>query len=233
MNLDLVSDDESAGIEGLVPHHPEILAVQFAVGSESGSRISPRVLRDAVQCAGEGHFFGHAVEREIADDFVGLSFFLGGFHCVGDRRKPFDVQEVGIAQMSIAFLVVRIDRLCLDSCFDGFEGFRVCVHFDESVIVRKAPRGLRDHHVRHAKLDQRVIRIDVPSSRLGLDIQRAQHQEAHHDNALRPGSSRIHLVTFPLRTIGHYYKDTSLSAELMPCLVSYPAPEGGAMCFFH
>lgn len=54
MDLHLVSDDQSTGIEGFIPHHAEIFAIQFTVGGESGSRISPGVFRDAVQRASEG-----------------------------------------------------------------------------------------------------------------------------------------------------------------------------------
>lgn len=139
MNLDILSDDQSSGIERFVPHHAEVFAIQFAIGSESGSRVPPWVFRDAVQCAGEGDFFGHAVEREMADDLVGLSVFLSGFHLVGDRRELFGIQEVGIPQMPITFLVVRIDRVGIDGRLDGFESFCGRIQFDESTIVREPP----------------------------------------------------------------------------------------------
>lgn len=97
MDLHLVSDDQSTGIEGFIPHHAEIFAIQFTVGGESGSRISPGVFRDAVQRASEGHFFGHTVECEKTDDLVTLSVLLRGFHRVADCRKLFCVHEIGIA----------------------------------------------------------------------------------------------------------------------------------------
>ena len=48
---DVVSDDQSAAIERLVPHHPEI-PIQFAFGRKPGARLptDPTPLKFPVQC---------------------------------------------------------------------------------------------------------------------------------------------------------------------------------------
>jgi len=184
MDLDFVSDDQTAIIERLVPNHAEVLAIQCSVGGESGSGIAPGILGDAIERPDERDLFGHAAQGEVADDLIGLSLFLIVLHLVGDRRKLFDVQEVRIAKMGIAFFVIRVDGLGIDRGFDRFEGLGVRIHLDETTIVHEPPRCFGDDHVGHTKLNDRVIRIDVPTSRFRLDAQREASQQTGYDDSL-------------------------------------------------
>lgn len=169
MDVDFVPDDQSTVIERLVPDHAEVFAVQCTAGGESGSGIPPGVVRDAVERPDERDFFGHAAQREGADNLIGVPLFLRGVHFVRDRRELFDVQEIGVAEMRIAFFLVRIDRCRLNSGLDRLEGFRGVIHHDGSPIVHETPGGFGDQHVNDTKLNDRVIRIDVPPSGFRAD----------------------------------------------------------------
>jgi hypothetical protein len=198
MDLDIVSDDQSAVIERLVPNHAEVLAVQCSVGGESGSGIAPGILRDAIKRTDERDFFGHAAQGEVADHFIGLSLFLIVLHLVGDRRELFDIQEVGIAEMRIAFFVIRVDGLGIDRGFDRFEGLCVRIHVDETTVVHEPSRRFGDHHVSHTKFDHGVIRIDVPTSRFRLSARGKASQQTGYGESLHPVRPDFHIFTFLL-----------------------------------
>ena len=47
-DLDLIPDNEPAAIQGLVPDHTEVFAVELSLCAEAGSGIAPGILRRSV-----------------------------------------------------------------------------------------------------------------------------------------------------------------------------------------
>jgi len=65
VDLDLLGDQQSTGLEGLVPGDPEVLAVEPGAGREDGAVATPRVADVTLERDVERHPTGDAVDREV------------------------------------------------------------------------------------------------------------------------------------------------------------------------
>src|SRR3954471_6838426 len=104
--LDLVADDNAAGLEREVPLEAPLFAAHFGLGAEADAGVAPRgSLRSEVLTL-ERDRAGHAADSEITvqDEFaVAVVFDVGR----RERRVPvlFGVEEVGRAQVLISLRV--------------------------------------------------------------------------------------------------------------------------------
>src|SRR5207249_11553712 len=78
--------------------------------------------------------------------------------------------------------------------FNRPHGLAVGVHFDEACIVGESSRGLGDHHVGHAKADDRMIRINIVALGRRQAFSTADGDKEHEQ---RKASSSGHLHSSP------------------------------------
>src|SRR5262245_21745422 len=90
-NLNLVADDEPAVIQGLIPNHTQVFAVEFPLCAEAGSGIAPGVLRRPVIATCENDLLRHPVQGQISHSREALWGLLVAVQLVGDRRIEFHV----------------------------------------------------------------------------------------------------------------------------------------------
>src|SRR4051812_8904766 len=70
--LDLVGDEHVAAAEGLVELHAVVAAAELAGDLQADLLVAVGVDVDAVDLGGEDELVGDAVQREVADDAVGV-----------------------------------------------------------------------------------------------------------------------------------------------------------------
>jgi hypothetical protein len=113
--LDLVGDEHVAAAEGLVELHAVLAAAELAGELQADLLVAVGVDVDAVDLGGEDELVGDAVQREVADDAVGVlvdGLDAGGLE--GEVLVGVGVEEVGRAQVRVALGLVGVDRGGLD-----------------------------------------------------------------------------------------------------------------------
>ena len=135
LDIDVVSNNETAAVQSLAPDHSEILAIEFPFCIEAGPGIAHGIFSHAIKIPRQRDVFGHSPERELSDGLIAVGRFLVLLHPVSYDRMLFDVEEIGISQVCIAFLMIRIHRSCFNRRLDGLDraGFRI--HLDESLVI--------------------------------------------------------------------------------------------------
>ena len=95
-NLDLIADDESAGLERNVVGQTVILAIDACFSAYGDDLRAPR--RGVATIVGglEDDWAGHVPDRQIASDFIGLVVDLLDLAALeGYRRIFLNLEEVG------------------------------------------------------------------------------------------------------------------------------------------
>jgi methylmalonyl-CoA mutase N-terminal domain/subunit len=94
--LHLVADQQSAGLESLVPLQTEVAAVDAGARDEAGSLAAPGILAAALVGALEGHGPRDPVHRQVPGDPVPVSAkVIDPGAAEGRGRKLLHVEEVG------------------------------------------------------------------------------------------------------------------------------------------
>src|SRR5690349_18062251 len=160
--LDLVRDEEAAGLERGVPDQAPVPAVQGGRAVPTRAGVAVRVLGDAVELPGDIDGVGHPGDGEVAggDDLIAVD--LHGRAREGDAGVLCDLEEVGAAQVAVALVVAGGDAVGVD------------VHPEAAAlgvlhVDRRAPgedvevpaRG-GDHRVLGGEAHGAVDRVDVP-----------------------------------------------------------------------
>ena len=109
-DLDLVADEDAAGLERGVPGQAVVLARDLERGLEAGARVAERVGRGAGELGGELDVAGHAVDGEVADDDVVVAVRADARRGEGPDRLLLGVPEVGALEVPVAVLVAGVDR---------------------------------------------------------------------------------------------------------------------------
>ena len=144
------------------------------------------------------------MQREVSHRRIALCGFLVVLHLKGYRRIVFYVEKVGIPQVGIAFFVIRIHRPGLDCGLNGLHSAGFGIHVDKPGIVHEPACGLRHDHVRDAKLDRRMVRIQVPTGWLCVNHRREpDHRSEQQEQAPTLGSSLQH----ELPPLGQTYRN--------------------------
>src|SRR5512140_4009396 len=103
LDLHVVSDENAAGFERLIPLESPGSAVDLRRGARAGTSAAPRVLACAFEFTVECDFHGGAADRQVADDAKLVAFLLrGAFDALAaerERRLALDVEEIGRAEM--------------------------------------------------------------------------------------------------------------------------------------
>src|SRR5207244_6372433 len=106
----IVTGDHTAVVQGGVPLHAEVLAVDFGCGRNGRAHIAPGILyRSCRPVHVEHDFLGGAADGEIAGDFElsgsDLFDFLG---LESHGREVRDVKELVAAQVVVTGRLARI-----------------------------------------------------------------------------------------------------------------------------
>src|SRR5689334_7309167 len=70
LDVDSIAEQDTAGLEQLIPPEPEVLPVECGLRDESDSLVAPRILGSAAVLDVERHLAGHVTDGEISDDAV-------------------------------------------------------------------------------------------------------------------------------------------------------------------
>src|SRR5579875_3961205 len=104
-NLDSVTDQDSAGLQGDVPVESEVLAVDLGRGGGTDDVLAVRRDAETVQFHIEDDRFGHPMQGKVAVDVILIiPAGLDRSGMEGDRRILFDVQEIGGTEVAIALI---------------------------------------------------------------------------------------------------------------------------------
>src|ERR1700730_3525498 len=180
LELDIVTEQEAAGLESLVPGQVVVLSVQLGLGGEAHAAVAPWVLalateagvkRDLLAFAADGHITDHLeVRRGLTLDSLALE---------GDGRIFLDIKvPIGAAEVVIAHLNPSIDGRRIEDNVD-FGGIQVVVvDLDVALFDLHLAAHFR-HHVPDRKRDAAMARIDCPlhltrSSRSPKNLLRVQ-----------------------------------------------------------
>src|ERR1700737_728939 len=87
LNLDLVTHEYAAGLEGLVPHKSELATIDLALRAETHALPAPRILARALIRDVECHGARRAANRQVACEGEVLLRPLDLRALEGDRRK--------------------------------------------------------------------------------------------------------------------------------------------------
>src|SRR4029077_9177954 len=164
LDLDFVPDEDTAGLERLVPRQAEVLPIDRGLRRERGADVAPRVLRLAVLFDAEHHLARDAPDGQIADhiDLVTRSCL----DALADEPQFWmlrDVEEVRRLEMSIAVRHAGLDAGGVDRHRDGGLGEVAVRHLHGAGPARECPAHFRDHQVPHRKVHARMAAVDLPT----------------------------------------------------------------------
>ena len=112
-NGDLVSNENSASLEGSVPGQAEVLSVDLCDRRDRNSGVAPGILRRRSRPFNrKADLADNAVDGEVAFDgqlSVPDDADAPGFEVQG--RKPLHVKEIGALKVSIALVIARWFRI--------------------------------------------------------------------------------------------------------------------------
>jgi hypothetical protein len=143
-DVDVVPDDESAAVERLAPRDAEVLAIDAGRGDAAHLDVAHRIFERLWRALnGEHDLLGHAVDGEVARGLVGVvADLLDLLRRERDGRVLGDVEEVGPAQILVAFRLARVDGRRVDRGLHGRLGDVALVqmyrpgHFPRAVRAR-------------------------------------------------------------------------------------------------
>src|ERR1043166_4202345 len=168
-NLDLVADDEPTTIHCPVPDHTEVFTVELSLCTEAGPVVAPGIFRRPIIATIQSDILRHPMQRKVSHSGKTSRGFLIALHLVGNRRILFHIQKFGTPQVGIPFDMIRIYRLGHNRSLDRRYRAIFGIHVDKTGIVHESACGFGNDHVRNAKFDGRMFRVQVPTSWLRLN----------------------------------------------------------------
>src|SRR5215472_13190719 len=167
VDLHVVADDELA-IEHHVEPHPEVLAIDLALGGVADPMTHVRIVELAVPDELERHRPGVALDGQVTGQ--GVAIGAGGLDrgaLEGHGRVLVDLEEVGRPEVVVPLLVVRADARGIDGGLYGRAFGCLWVN-----VARRGDLGKVTAHRHHAQ---------VLGRELNLSVQRIEFPGAHRD----------------------------------------------------
>ena len=167
LDLDLLADEQAAGLESLVPGKPERLAVDLGGGREADTLAAPQVGDDTHEFRVEGHLTRDPVDGEIAlQRPLWSRDVTEPSRLEVDGRKLVDLQEVGRLQVVVARLLASRYRGRLDARRGlGLHGIVADLECGREAL--EAPLHLGDHQMADDELHAGVHRVRLPRAGRG------------------------------------------------------------------
>src|SRR4029078_13124274 len=160
LELDLVRDQEAAGLERGVPGQAPLLAVQGGAALEAEAGVAERGLGGAGQLEVDRDRLGDVLDGQVAGDgpVVAVAGDLGGDE--GDLGVGLDVEEVGAVQVAVAVRDTGVDAAGLD-VHGHLAGGRV-LGVDDGVAAELLERAAHGghHRVPGAEAEAAVRRVE-------------------------------------------------------------------------
>ena len=172
LDVDVLADEDAAGLERLVPLQPEVPAIDPRLRREGHALVAPGVLAAAELFDVELHGLGHPVDRQVAGHGVLLLAGLLDLRAlVRQLRVLLGVEEVGRLEVPVALRLARVDARDVD--LDLHRRLRRVRRVEGELggPLGEVAADLRENHVPHAEADVRVLSVDrvgghlVPPSR--------------------------------------------------------------------
>src|SRR5690554_1826237 len=160
-NLDLVADEEPAGLEGGVPVQPVILTVDLRPGLESDLLIAPRVASRAEVLALQLDRLCDAAKGKLAYEREAVARNITDFRALeGDGGVLVRLEEVGRTEVVVALAIVGRNRrgLCSGFCLEGREVVRR--HPDNAFELLEAAADFAEAEMADRKAKPGVGRVD-------------------------------------------------------------------------
>ena len=178
-NGHLFAHQDSARFQRRIPRQPEVLAVDLRGRREADANVAPRILGRWRRTFGlEDDFASHAVNRQLAGE--GQVAILHALHpCRAEvqRRELFYIEEVCALQVRVALGISRVDRGCVNRSRHPRIGEIAFVQIQYARDAGELSLYVRNHHVSHLELGDRMNRVEVPGGSGGLRwCSRCAHQ---------------------------------------------------------
>lgn len=136
LDLDLLADQDAAGLQRLVPGQAELLAVDLGRDREAPDVLAPRVGAGAAVLDGELDRLGDVADGEVTDEgelVTGVADDAGAAE--GQRGELLRGEEVFAAQVGVAVRGTGGDALGLDRDLrGGVQGFSATLTVPENSL---------------------------------------------------------------------------------------------------
>src|SRR5215471_4690811 len=120
LDLDRLADQDPAALDGDVPGHAEVLAVDLGGQGEAHDLLAPRAVPDALQVEGQLDLPGDVLDREVTDDGEPVALAAGHpGRAEGELGELLHVQEVVADQVSLPVRVAGVEARGLDNRLRG------------------------------------------------------------------------------------------------------------------
>jgi hypothetical protein len=161
-DLDVVSDDYPACLQGLIPGQPEIASIDLAARAEPDAFPTPGVSGPAFECNIERNWLRYVTDCQIARNLEALLVTLNPGAAELDLGILLDIQEIRRAQVLVALVGAGIETRGFEYRFDGRVLRIFLVAVDRSFDIRDAALHSRDHQMLGGEFDQGVSGIEFP-----------------------------------------------------------------------
>src|SRR5690606_24382162 len=166
LDPDVVTDEDAARLERLVPAQAPVPAVDLGGRGEARALAAPRILAHSLEDRVERDLHGRVADGEVADDAEARALLvkrtLNALAAERDRRVALHIEEVLRTQVLVPILDAGVDARRVDLDFGRRVFRRVLVHRDGAAERLEAAAHRREHHVLDRELDARVRGVDLP-----------------------------------------------------------------------
>src|SRR6185312_646332 len=163
VDLDLLADEETAGLQRLVPLGAELLALDGHPAVEGELGLPPGILGLPQPLDGDGDRLRDVTDREVAGHgqlVAARRRDLGALE--GELGKLLGIEEVGRLEVAVALLVVGRDARGVDRHLDARLRPVLFIQRQRSLPLEEPPAHLGDHHVANGEGDVGVGLVDLP-----------------------------------------------------------------------
>src|SRR5262249_14736465 len=165
LDLDLLANQDTTGLQRLVPRHAEILAVDLGAGGEGHHLLAPWADGDAFELDVEGHLARDVPDGELTDELELLARRRGHAGAAeGQPRVLLHVEEVAAAQVVVTVCHPGVDARGRD-VHGHTRGERIPGNDHFTTDLRERTAYLAHHEVASDEADLGVRRVDAERAR--------------------------------------------------------------------
>ena len=154
VDLHVVPDHDSTGLERLIPGQAEITPIDLATRAESDPVPAPRISRPALKLDFKRDWSRHVADRQVSGKLELLLIALDFGAPESDLGEQLGVQKIRRTQVLITLIGSCVDAYGLECRFYGRIAEVLLIAYDRSFDVRDSALHGRDHQVLGGEFDQ-------------------------------------------------------------------------------
>ena len=154
VDLHVVPDHDSTGLERLIPGQTEITSIDLAARAESNPVSTPWISRPALKLDLERDWSRHVPDCQVSGKLELLLVALDSGAPEFDLGEQLGVQKIRRTEVLITLIGSCVDAYGLERRFDGRIAEVRLVAYDRSFDVRDSALHGSDHQVLGGKFDQ-------------------------------------------------------------------------------